>query len=128
MQNDPELNGKFLGTITQDFVKISDFLKESSYHIRKRGFSEYPIFIVADKEIDIGSPLVLKDEKENSWYYNAALPEHLIAHEILSDEKFDEFVSIYKDPEEYCCLFVILPQFTNFVFLPFPDDSNDDLL
>ena len=28
--NDPELNGKYLGTITSDFVKISDVLKDAS--------------------------------------------------------------------------------------------------
>ncbi len=41
MQNDPELDGKYLGTISQDFVIVSDTLKEASYQIRKRKFSEY---------------------------------------------------------------------------------------
>jgi len=44
MNNDPELNGKYLGTITEDFIKVSDNLKEASYQIRTRGFSDYPIF------------------------------------------------------------------------------------
>ena len=32
--NDPELSGKYLGTITKDFVKVSDILKEASYQVR----------------------------------------------------------------------------------------------
>ena len=45
--NDPTLNGKYLGSITQDFVIVSDTLKEAAYQVRKQGFSEYPIFPIA---------------------------------------------------------------------------------
>jgi hypothetical protein len=38
MFNDPELNGKYLGTISEDFIKVADTLKEASYQIRKGGF------------------------------------------------------------------------------------------
>ena len=44
MNNDPELSGKYLGSITQDFVVVSDTLKEAAYQVRKQDFSEYPIF------------------------------------------------------------------------------------
>ena len=33
LSNDPELNGKYLGTVSQDFVKIADNIKEASYSI-----------------------------------------------------------------------------------------------
>ena len=125
MNNDPELNGKFLGTITEDFVKVADFLKESSYQIRKRGFSDHPIFVVSNKEISIGLPLVKKDEKENKWFYNAALPEHMMEKNLILEESIEEFINIYKDPEEYCCLFVVLEGFTNFIFLPYPEDMGE---
>jgi hypothetical protein len=49
MQNDPELSGKYLGTISEDFVKVADTLKEASYQIRKAGF-EYPIFPICKDE------------------------------------------------------------------------------
>lgn len=127
MQNDPELNGKFLGTITQDFIKVSDFLKESSYQIRKRSFTQHPIFVVSNRELPVGMALIKKEEKGNEWYYNAALPEHLMEKELLMEESEEEFRNIYKDPDEYCCLFVALPEFTNFVFLPYPEDGEDDL-
>ena len=50
ISNDPELNGKYLGTVTQDFVKIADHIKEASYQIRTRGFSEYPIFVISKED------------------------------------------------------------------------------
>lgn len=54
--NDPELNGKYLGTITKDFVKVADTLKEASYQVRSRKFSDFPIFPVckSDQPIEIG--------------------------------------------------------------------------
>ena len=47
MHNDPELSWKYLGTISADFVKVSDTLKEASYQIRKAGF-DYPTGIAVD--------------------------------------------------------------------------------
>ena len=37
--NDPELNDKYLGTITKDFVVVCDTLLEASSQIRKGNFS-----------------------------------------------------------------------------------------
>ena len=42
MQNDPELSGKYLGTITQDFVLVCNTIKEAAYQMRKREISDYP--------------------------------------------------------------------------------------
>jgi len=53
MHNDPELSGKYQGTISEDFVKVSDTLKEASYQIRKAGF-DHPIFPLCKKEQPIG--------------------------------------------------------------------------
>ena len=61
MQNDPELNGKYLGTISRDFVKVADTIKEASYQIRKRGFSQYPIFPVCKVDQPIGQLLMDTD-------------------------------------------------------------------
>ena len=69
MVNDPELNGKYLGSITADFVKIADTIKEASYQVRKRGFSDYPIFPIAKIDIPIGKLLFKKEEMHTQWNY-----------------------------------------------------------
>ena len=43
--NSPDLNGKYLGLISTDFIKVSDTLKEAAYQVKKRGFSDFPIFV-----------------------------------------------------------------------------------
>ena len=62
--NDPELNGKYLGTITSDFIKISDVLKEAAYQIKSRGFSDFPIFPISKEMQPIGKIFIGKAEKD----------------------------------------------------------------
>jgi hypothetical protein len=120
--NDPELNGKYLGTVSQDFVKISDNIKEASYQIRKRGFSEYPVFIIAKTEIPIGQLLFKKDEVHTTWNYYVTYVDEFVERKIIEKDKLDLFKEAYKNPEEFCCLFVIDEDFTNFVYIPYPED------
>lgn len=121
MHNDPELSGKYLGTISSDFVKVADTLKEASYQIRKAGFN-YPIFPLCKQDQPIGQPLLIPQVHATSWHYNASFLDEFIQREIIAKDKVEDFEKAYKDPDEFCCLFVIDPQFTNFVFIPFPED------
>lgn len=122
MNNDPALNGKYLGTISSDFIKVSDNLKEASYQIRTRGFSEYPIFPVSKTDVPVGQTLIKKGELETEWNYHASFIDEFIQREIIPAESLKEFEQAYKDADEFCCLFVIDEKFTNFVFIPYPND------
>lgn len=122
MNNDPELNGKYLGTISQDFVKISDTLKEASYQIRKRGFSEYPIFPVCKIEQPVGQLLIDTKTNDTLWNYSASFLDEFVQRELVTKDKEDAFKEIYKDPDEFCCLFIVDEDFTNFLFIPYPVD------
>lgn len=120
MQNDPELSGKYLGTISRDFVKVSDTLKEASYQIRKRGFSDYPIFPVCKVDQPIGQLLIDSATGHTEWKYYASYLDEFIQRDLVEHE--EDFKAAYKDPDEFCCLFVVDTEFTNFVFIPFPED------
>lgn len=121
MNNDPELNGKYLGTISNDFVKVSDHLKESSYQIRKAGF-DFPIFPISKAEIPIGQLLIDKHQSNLVWNYYASFLDEFTQRDLVSKDKVDQFKESYKDPDEFCCLFVVDEDFTNFVFIPYPED------
>jgi hypothetical protein len=121
MTNDPELSGKYLGTISTDFVKVSDTLKEASYRIRKEGF-EHPIFPICRQDQPIGQLLIRTDEAGNEWSYFASFLDEFLQRELIAKEKEEEFKKAYKDPDEFCCLFVIDKDFTRFVFIPYPED------
>lgn len=119
--NDPELNGKYLGTISQDFVKVADSLKEASYQIRKAGF-EMPIFVICKREIGIGQLLIEKKALGLDWNYNASFLDEFIQRELIAEDRVEDFKTTYKDPDEFCCLFVIDQDFAKFIYIPFPED------
>lgn len=119
--NDPELNGKYLGTITQDFVKVCDTLKEASYQIRKAGF-EFPIFPVSKRTIAIGQLLIDKQSLSLDWHYYASFLDEFVQRELVAADRQDDFKLNYKDPDEFCCLFVLDQEFAKFIYIPFPED------
>ena len=122
ISNDPELDGKYLGTVSQDFIKVADHIKEASYQIRKRGYSDFPIFIICKVEIPLGQLLYKKEEVGTNWNYFVTYLDEFIQRKIIEKDKVEEFKKNYKNPDEFCCLFVIDGDFTKFVFIPYPED------
>lgn len=122
MHNDPELNGKYLGTITKDFAAVADTLKEASYQIRKRKISDFPIFIFARQQSPLGSLLIGAEELNLDWNIFASYLDDFVQRRVIDPGKAADFQAAYKNPDEFCCLFVIDQEFTNFVFVPFPED------
>ena len=122
MFNDPELNGKYLGTISRDFAVISETLKEAAYQIRKRGFSDYPIFPISKVEIPVGQLLIDKREMALEWNYYTTYLDEFVQRKLIAGDLVEKFMSNYKNPDEFCCLFVVDEDFTNFVYIPYPED------
>ncbi len=121
MHNDPELSGKYLGTISEDFVKVSDTLKEASYRIRTGGFS-FPVFPISKEPIPIGQLLIEHSVGSLTWNYYVSFLDEFVQRGLVDKEKEETFRQTYKDPDEFCCLFVVDKEFTNFVFIPYPED------
>jgi hypothetical protein len=130
MENSPELvqKGKYLGTITTDFVKVASLLKEASYALRKRKISQYPIFPICKDKTVIGKLLVSRNEKNLEWNYHFSLLEEFIERKLIESDKIESFKEAFRNPDEYCCLFVIDQDFINFMFIPYPEDEGVNIL
>ena len=120
--NSPDVNRKVLGQISEDFIKVADNLKETSYQIRKRGFSEHPVFVVTKQTVDLGTLLFDYQELDNQYIYRASFLDEFIQRNLVGVESIELFKENYKNPDEYACLFVLQGDFTGFVFVPFPED------
>ena len=120
--NDPELNGKFLGPLSADFVKVCDQLKEAAYQMVSRNISKFPVFVLCRETQPIGILLHSREEEGLEWNYSFAMAEEFVHRGILSEDGYQNLSATFKDSEEFCCLFVVSPDFTNFVFLPYPED------
>jgi hypothetical protein len=121
IHNDFEVDGKFLNKITADFAKVSDTLREASQQIRERGFSDFPIFPVCRQLQPIGQLLFQAGAgMGNQWHYYMTYIDEFLQRGLIADE--EAFRNVFKNPEEFCCLFVIEEKFTNFIFIPYPED------
>lgn len=120
--NSPEINKRLMGVVSSDFVKVSEPLREASYQIRKRGFSDNPIFVASQREIELGITLIGSGEFDNQWNYRASYLDEFVQRQLVSEEAVADFQENYKNPDEYCCLFVVEADFAGFIFVPFPED------
>lgn len=120
--NSPELNQKLMGYISQDFIKVADQLKEASYQIRKRGFSDNPIFVVTNNDLELGAILIDRTELTNLYTYRASYMQEFVDRKLIGEESVPLFTENYKNPDEFCCLFALLGDFSGFVFVPYPED------
>lgn len=120
--NSPELNRKLMGIVSGDFVKVADSLKEASYQIRKRGFSDYPVFVVSNTDVPLGQLLFGKTNMGNELIYKATYVDEFVERQLIAPESLDLWQENYKNADEYCCLFVVLAEFTGFVYIPYPED------
>ena len=86
--------------------------------ILNQDVSEYPIFVAHQHTMEIGLPLIDREQTEGNWSLNASTLEEFAAKQVIEAEKVDEFKAVYKDPEEFVCLFVLSELGATFIFLP----------
>lgn len=120
--NSYDVNKQLMGVISSDFVKVADTLKDASYQIRQRGFSDYPVFVASKREVPIGQLLINHEEMGNVWSYKASFVDEFIQRELIGEDSVDLWKENYKKPDEYCCLFVVQADFAGFVYIPYPED------
>ena len=125
MDNDSPLDGNYLGTISADFVKVADRLNEASYTIRKKERCLHPIFIMSKQEKLPSFPILIeKGEVGNQWCYHVAYADAFIECGLIAGDKAEDFKSTYKDPDKFCCLFVMDETFIKFVYMPYPEEES----
>ncbi|WP_460945619.1 hypothetical protein [Spirosoma daeguense] len=120
--NSYDVNKKLMGAVSSDFIKVAEQLKEASYQIRKRGFSENPVFVSSQQDVPVGQLLIGAGELENRWNYKASFLDEFIQRGLIGQESIDLWKENYKAPDEYCCLFVVQGDFAGFIYIPYPED------
>jgi hypothetical protein len=61
-----------------------------------------------------------KADLNTDWTIQASTLEEFIQKGIIHPDKKDQFLKSYKKPENYMCVFVIVPEGANFVYYPYP--------
>lgn len=113
MSNSTEFNQ--LETELQAYKEI---LGKAADTILNEGVSSYPIFVIHQHFVDIGILMVDKNVVSSNWSINASSLEEFMTKQIIQEDKVEDFKEIYKNPEEFYCLFVLSELGARYIFLP----------
>ncbi len=108
-----------LKSLEADLKFYNESIKEVGTEIIVEGISAYPIFVAHQHEVNLGELILDKNDLHTDWSIHASTLEEFVEKGIIHPEKKERFVKHFKDPHEFMCLFVIVPEGANFVFYPY---------
>lgn len=109
-----------LVSLEKDLSFYADSIKEVAIEIMVEGISTYPIFIAHQHEVSIGEVILNRAELNTDWTIQASTLDEFVQKGIIHPDKKEQFLKTYKKPENYMCVFVVVPEGANFVYYPYP--------
>jgi len=104
--------------LQKELKHYKPMMAQASDTILNQEVSKYPIFVVHQQDVEIGIPIAEKEKVQGNWSINASSMEEFMSKNIIQEIKIDSFKTIFKNPEEFFCLFVLSELGANFIFLP----------
>lgn len=108
-----------LTSLKKDLDFYKDSIREVAVEIITEGLSAYPIFIAHQHEVAVGEMILDRTELATEWSIHASTLEEFVERGVIKESRKDHFVQKYKKPEDFMCLFVVVPEGANFVFYPY---------
>jgi hypothetical protein len=110
-----------LSTLQSDLRYYNDYIQGLAHEIIDTAVSKYPIFVAHQTAgVGIGKQILSHPSLNTQWSINASVLEEFIKKNIITREKLADFRATYKDPDDYMCVFVMMPDGANsFVFLKY---------
>lgn len=108
-----------LKSLEADLKLYHESIREVAIEIMVEGISAYPIFIAHQHEVKLGEVILDRLDLNTNWSINASTLEEFIEAGVIKKELKDRFLKTYKKPEDYMCIFVVVPEGANFVFYPY---------
>ena len=93
-------------------------LGQASDSVPHQEISKYPIFVASKKGVQIGIPLLNPEAMAGELFLYISTLEEFATKNLISNDKVDNFRSIYKSPSDFFCIFLIEDIGATFVFLP----------
>ncbi len=108
-----------LKSLKVDLDFYAESIKEIAVEIMAEGLSAYPIFIAHQYEVSMGELILDRNELGTDWSIHASTLEEFVERGVVKEERKANFIKQYKKPEDFMCVFVIVPEGANFVFYPY---------
>jgi hypothetical protein len=114
----PAANSPLL-SLQRDLKVFSESIREVAVEIIVEGVSRYPIFIAHQHELKLGEVILDRNELNSDWTIHASTLEEFVERGVIKSELKKRFIDTYKDPKDFMCVFVVVPEGANFVFVPY---------
>lgn len=111
-------------SLEKDLTFYAESIKEVAVEIMVEGISKTPIFIAHQHQVSIGEVILNKEDLNTDWTIQASTLEEFIQKGIVHPDKKEQFLKTYKKPENYMCVFVVVPEGANFIYYPYPKSTN----
>ncbi|RFZ81621.1 hypothetical protein DYU05_17485 [Mucilaginibacter terrenus] len=108
-----------LVSLERDLKFFNESIHEVAVDIMSEGISSTPIFIAHQHEVKLGEVILDRNELNTEWSIHASTIEEFVEKGIIKKELKDRFMNTYKNPNDFMCLFVIVPEGANFVYYPY---------
>jgi len=105
--------------LEEELQRYNGVLREVADATMNNHVSNYPIFIAHQKSLEIGIPLIVREQSGTFWSYHISTLEELVTKNIIQGEGLKNFKEVYKDPQKFICLFVVEDTGATFVFYPY---------
>jgi hypothetical protein len=106
-------------SLEKDLKLYNESIHEVAVEIMVEGLSRYPIFIAHQHEVKLGEPILDRYDLNTEWSINASTLEEFTENNVIKKELQERFLKTYKNPDDFMCLFVIVPEGANFVYYPY---------
>lgn len=108
-----------LVSLEKDLKFFNESIREVALEIMVEGLSNYPIFIAHQHEIALGEMILDRFDLNTEWSIHASTLEEFVEKGVIKEILKERFINSYKNPNEYMCVFVIVPEGANFVYFPY---------
>ncbi len=106
-------------SLEKDLKFFSESIREVAVEIMVEGLSNYPIFVAHQHEISLGELILDRYDLNTEWSVHASTLEEFVEKGIIKPILKDRFIQSYKSPNDYMCVFVMVPEGANFVYYPY---------
>ena len=106
--------------LQEELAAYKKALTKAAEQVRNQDISDYPIFVFHQQDVEIGVPIIHKDEVEGQWSVRISSLEEFAYKGLILENRVDDFKTVYreKDPAASFCLFVLSELGAQFIFVP----------
>ena len=109
-----------LVSLEPDLKFFNESIREVAVEIMVEGLSKYPIFIAHQHELKLGEVILDRRDLNTEWSIHASTLEEFVEKAVIKEILKERFIQSYRNPNDFMCVFVVVPEGANFIYYPYP--------